>query len=403
MEAGKARRHRRRGPHRARPDRRDDRVGRRLRLRRRPDRHRALRLPDLRLVLGHVHRQLDELPDRGARPVAARQRLHAGHQRARAATSSWRPAAWSSTCAAAATTRTTSRCCRAPIATRAAFTNAMRVDIAMGGSTNTVLHLLAAAREGGVDFDLDDIDALCRRTPCICKVAPQLRCYHMEDVHRAGGIPAILGELDRAGLLDRSVHAVHAPTWTRGWRSGTSARGSAAPRRASCSPRRPAGCAPPRRSRSTATWDTLDTDSGDGLHPRRRARLQRRRRPGRAARQPRPGRRVVKTAGVAAEPADFNGPAKVSESQEEAVERDPRQADRAGDVVVIRYEGPKGGPGMQEMLYPTSFLKGRGLGAKLRADHRRPVLRRHQRAVHRPRLPGGGRAAGRSAWSRTAT
>ncbi len=276
------------------------------------------------------------------------------------------------------------------IADRRGFSNAMIVDIAMGGSTNTVLHLLAAAREAGVDFDLDDIDALSRRTPCICKVAPSSE-YHMEDVHRAGGIPAIMGELDRAGLLDRTVSAVHAPSldvWLERW---DIRRDEPAPAATELFSAAPGGVRTTEAFSSNARWDTLDLDakngcvrsvdnaySTDGGLAILRGNLA-------------PDGCVVKTAGVAAGQLTFTGPAKVSESQEEAVSQILGKKIVAGDVVVIRYEGPKGGPGMQEMLYPTSFLKGRGLGRRLRADHRRAVLRWHQRLVDRPRLSGGGR------------
>jgi dihydroxy-acid dehydratase len=247
------------------------------------------------------------------------------------------------------------------IASRAAFGNAMRVDIAMGGSTNTVLHLLAAAREGGVDFGLEDIDELSRVTPCICKVAPS-SAYHMEDVHRAGGIPAIMGELNRGGLLDRGVHAVHAPglePWLAEWdvRGGAPSRQSVELFHAA-----PGGVRTTEAFSSSATWDSLDTDdengcvravatpySADGGLAVLRGNIA-------------PDGAIVKTAGVPASILTFRGPARVSESQEAAVEAILNGRISPGDVVVIRYEGPRGGPGMQEMLYPTSFLKGRGLG-----------------------------------------
>jgi dihydroxy-acid dehydratase len=247
------------------------------------------------------------------------------------------------------------------IASRAAFGNAMRVDIAMGGSTNTVLHLLAAAREGGVDFGLEDIDELSRVTPCICKVAPS-SAYHMEDVHRAGGIPAIMGELNRGGLLDRGVHAVHAPglePWLAEWdvRGGAPSRQSVELFHAA-----PGGVRTTEAFSSAATWDSLDTDdengcvravatpySADGGLAVLRGNIA-------------PDGAIVKTAGVPASILTFRGPARVSESQEAAVEAILNGRISPGDVVVIRYEGPRGGPGMQEMLYPTSFLKGRGLG-----------------------------------------
>ncbi len=247
------------------------------------------------------------------------------------------------------------------VASRSAFGNAMAVDIAMGGSTNTVLHLLAAAREGGVDFDLAAIDALSRVTPCICKVAPS-SSFHMEDVHRAGGIPAIMGELDRAGMLDRGVHAVHADGLTE-WLAEWDIRGGTASARAiEMYSAAPGGVRTTEAFSSTATWDSLDTDaetgcirstatpySADGGLAVLRGNLA-------------PDGAIVKTAGVSDDLLTFRGPARVTESQEEAVEAILGGRIKPGDVVIVRYEGPRGGPGMQEMLYPTSFLKGRGLG-----------------------------------------
>ena len=175
----------------ARPDRRDDRLRQRGRHRRAARRDRALRLPDLRLLLRHVHRQLDELPDRGDRPGPARQRLDAGHPRRPQGAVRARPAGSIVDLAKRYyDERRRRRCCRATIATRDAFENAVALDVAMGGSTNTVLHLLAAAREAELDFGVADIDAISRRVPCLSKVAPNTPKYHMEDVHRAGGIPA---------------------------------------------------------------------------------------------------------------------------------------------------------------------------------------------------------------------
>ncbi len=247
------------------------------------------------------------------------------------------------------------------VASRSAFGNAMAVDIAMGGSTNTVLHLLAAAREGGVDFDLAAIDALSRVTPCICKVAPS-SSFHMEDVHRAGGIPAIMGELDRAGMLDRGVHAVHADGLTE-WLAEWDIRGGTASARAiEMYSAAPGGVRTTEAFSSTATWDSLDTDaetgcirstatpySADGGLAVLRGNLA-------------PDGAIVKTAGVSDDLLTFRGPARVTESQEEAVKAILGGRIKPGDVVIVRYEGPRGGPGMQEMLYPTSFLKGRGLG-----------------------------------------
>ncbi|MCE1180669.1 MAG: dihydroxy-acid dehydratase [Micrococcales bacterium] len=250
------------------------------------------------------------------------------------------------------------------IATRDAFENAIALDVAMGGSTNTVLHLLAAAREGGIDFGMDDIDAISRRVPCLSKVAPNSQQYHMEDVHRAGGIPAILGELNRAGLLHKGVHSVHAPdleSWLAEWdiRSGT-----ASERALELFHAAPGGVRTTEPFSTTNRWADLDTDAAEGcIRDREHAYTA-------------DGGLavltgniaidgcVVKTAGVPEECWTFTGPARVYESQDDAVQGILAKEVVAGDVVVIRYEGPKGGPGMQEMLYPTSFLKGRGLGQK---------------------------------------
>ncbi len=247
------------------------------------------------------------------------------------------------------------------IATKAAFTNAMAVDVAMGGSTNTVLHLLAAAAEAGVDFDLDDIDQLSRRVPCLCKVAPSSD-YHLEDVHRAGGIPAIMGELWRAGLLEESVRSVHSPSLAA-WLGEWDVRGeSPSPAALDLFRAAPGGKRTTVPFSSTARFESLDTDAASGCirsaaHPYSadgglavlKGNLS-------------PDGAIVKTAGVPAELLAFSGPALVAESQEEAVEMILNGRVRPGDVVVIRYEGPRGGPGMQEMLHPTSFLQGRGLG-----------------------------------------
>ncbi|SDB83101.1 dihydroxyacid dehydratase [Raineyella antarctica] len=250
------------------------------------------------------------------------------------------------------------------IATKDAFTNAMTLDIGMGGSTNTILHLLAAAQEAGVDFDQDDIDALSRHTPCICKVAPNTHNYYMEDVHRAGGIPAIMGEFARAGMLRSGVHAVHSPdlaSWLDDWdiRSGRTTDQALELFHAA-----PGGVRTTEPFGSTNRWKTLDTDAENGCirsveHAYTTdgglAILK-----GNIA----VDGCVVKTAGVPEDQWTFSGPAKVTESQDEAVEAILGGRIVAGDVVIVRYEGPKGGPGMQEMLYPTSYLKGVGLGPK---------------------------------------
>jgi dihydroxy-acid dehydratase len=247
------------------------------------------------------------------------------------------------------------------IATKEAFENAMALDIAMGGSTNTVLHILASAYEGEIDFTMDDIDALSRRVPCLSKVAPAKSDVHMEDVHRAGGIMSILGELDRGGLLNRHCGTVHAPTlgdaidrWDITRTNSEMVRNfyRAAP-----------GGVPTQVAFSQSSrWDDLDTDRENGVirsveHPFSKdgglAVLR-----GNIALDG----CIVKTAGVDESILKFTGPAKVFESQDAAVKGILSNEVVAGDVVVIRYEGPKGGPGMQEMLYPTSYLKSKGLG-----------------------------------------
>ncbi|AYN33294.1 dihydroxy-acid dehydratase [Streptomyces albus] len=251
------------------------------------------------------------------------------------------------------------------IATHAAFENAMALDIAMGGSTNTILHLLAAAQEAEVGYDLGDIDAVSRRVPCLAKVAPNVApstTYYMEDVHRAGGIPAILGELYRGGLLNEDVHTVHAPG-IKQWLDDWDIRGGAASAEAVELWHAAPGC---RRSAEAFSqserWDSLDTDAANGcIRDVAHAYSQD---GGLAVLKGNLAEDgcVVKTAGVDESIWTFEGPAVVCESQEEAVDKILRKQITEGDVVVIRYEGPKGGPGMQEMLYPTSFLKGRGLG-----------------------------------------
>ncbi|NBE54844.1 dihydroxy-acid dehydratase [Streptomyces boluensis] len=251
------------------------------------------------------------------------------------------------------------------IATFNAFENAMALDIAMGGSTNTILHLLAAAQEADVPFGLDAIDAVSRRVPCLAKVAPNVagsKTYYMEDVHRAGGIPALLGELHRGGLLNKDVHSVHSDdldSWLEEWDPRAAAPSAEAMELWHAAP----GCKRTAEAFSQSErWDSLDTDAEGGCirsvaHAYSKdgglAVLK-----GNLA----VDGCVVKTAGVDESIWTFEGPAVVCESQEQAVEKILTQQVKEGDVVVIRYEGPKGGPGMQEMLYPTSYLKGRGLG-----------------------------------------
>ncbi len=247
------------------------------------------------------------------------------------------------------------------IASRQAFENAMSLDIAMGGSTNTVLHLLAAAREAEVDFTMADIDRLSRRVPCLCKVAPAKNDVHMEDVHRAGGIIAILGELERAGLIDTSLPTVHAPTLGEALNRWDITRSNS--EEVKTFYRAAPGNVPTQTAFSqSARWETLDTDRANGVI--------------RAATHPfsqdgglavlygnlAPEGCIVKTAGVDESILTFRGTARVFESQDAAVSGILSGEVKAGEVVVIRYEGPKGGPGMQEMLYPTSYLKSKGLG-----------------------------------------
>jgi dihydroxy-acid dehydratase len=249
------------------------------------------------------------------------------------------------------------------IATFEAFENAMTLDIAMGGSTNTILHLLAAAREAGVDFTLRDIDRLSRRVPQLCKVAPNTQKYHIEDVHRAGGIMAILGELARGGLLHTHVPTVHAPSLGEAiarWDVTQSGDESVA-----TFYRAGPGGIPTQVAFSQATrWPTLDDDRADGCirdvaHAYSQegglAVLR-----GNVA----PDGCVVKTAGVDESIHVFEGSARVYESQDAAVQGILADEVLPGEVVVIRYEGPRGGPGMQEMLYPTSYLKSKGLGKR---------------------------------------
>jgi dihydroxy-acid dehydratase len=248
------------------------------------------------------------------------------------------------------------------IASRDAFENAVALDVAMGGSTNTVLHLLAAAREAELDFQVSDIDAVSRRVPCLAKVAPNSPKYHMEDVHRAGGIPALLGELHRGGALKTNVRSVHSPDLTSWLDEWDIRSGKASDQALELFHAAPGGVRTTQPFSTENRWAALDTDAVEGCIRSVEhaytvdgglAILF-----GNLA----PDGCVVKTAGVAEELWKFSGPARVFESQDAAVDGILGKQVVEGDVVVIRYEGPRGGPGMQEMLYPTSFLKGRGLG-----------------------------------------
>ncbi|MFE0021651.1 dihydroxy-acid dehydratase [Amycolatopsis sp. NPDC059021] len=249
------------------------------------------------------------------------------------------------------------------IATKKAFENAMALDMAMGGSTNTVLHILAAAQEGEVGFTITDIDEIGRRVPCLSKVAPNSD-YHMEDVHRAGGIPAILGELYRGGLLHTDVHSVHSPdleSWLAEWDIRAKDPSAAALELFHAAP---GGVRTTKAFSTDARWSSLDTDAADGCirdveHAYTKdgglAILR-----GNLAENG----AVIKSAGIDEDLWHFEGPARVLESQEEAVSAILKKEIQPGEVLVIRYEGPAGGPGMQEMLHPTAFLKGSGLGKK---------------------------------------
>jgi len=245
------------------------------------------------------------------------------------------------------------------IATKAAFENAMTLDIAMGGSTNTVLHLLAAAREAGVDFHMADIDRLSRKVPNLCKVAPAKADVHMEDVHRAGGIPAILAELDRCGLIDTTAHTVHAPSMEEALRKWDVLEGDEQARTRFLAA--PGGVRTTEAFSQSSRYYELDTDRKNGvLRDRAHAFSQ----DGGLAvlyGNLAEAGAIVKTAGVVDSLLTFTGRARVFESQEDAVAGILANRIVDGDVVVIRYEGPKGGPGMQEMLYPTSYLKSKGL------------------------------------------
>nr|WP_312661475.1 dihydroxy-acid dehydratase [Stenotrophomonas geniculata] len=247
------------------------------------------------------------------------------------------------------------------IATQAAFANAMTLDIAMGGSTNTILHLLAAAQEAEVDFDLTHIDALSRRVPQLCKVAPNTPKYHIEDVHRAGGVFGILGELERAGLLETTVPTVHSTSLAEALERWDVVRNDNDTLHTFFKAG-PAGI-PTQEAFSQATrWPTLDVDRAEGCI--RSLQHAYSLEGGLAVLR---GNLavdgcVVKTAGVDESIHVFEGPARVYESQDAAVAGILADEVQPGEVVVIRYEGPKGGPGMQEMLYPTSYLKSKGLG-----------------------------------------
>ncbi|TDR50332.1 dihydroxy-acid dehydratase [Halomonas ventosae] len=247
------------------------------------------------------------------------------------------------------------------IGSKAAFRNAMTLDIAMGGSTNTILHLLAAAQEGEVDFTMADIDRLSREVPQLCKLAPNTQQYHIEDCHRAGGIMAILGELDRAGVLDTRVPTVYGDTLKDALDEWDIMR-SPSPEVVEFYKAGPGGIPTQEAFSQAARWPSLDGDRAGGCIRDLEHAFSRE--GGLAVLKGNIAEDgcVVKTAGVDESILVFEGPAHVVESQDQAVEHILGGQVKEGEVVVIRYEGPRGGPGMQEMLYPTSYLKSKGLG-----------------------------------------
>jgi len=247
------------------------------------------------------------------------------------------------------------------IANQGAFTNAMALDIAMGGSTNTILHLLALAQEAEVDFDLSDIDRLSKQIPQLCKVAPNTQKYHIEDVHRAGGIFGLLGELDRAGLLNTELATVHSKTFAEALETWDILR-KPTPEVLEFYRAGPAGIPTQQAFSQSTRWNTLDADRENGCIRNLENAFSNE--GGLAVLYGNLAEDgcVVKTAGVDDELLVFRGTAHVTESQDEAVANILEGKVKEGDVVIVRYEGPKGGPGMQEMLYPTSYIKSKGLG-----------------------------------------
>ena len=247
------------------------------------------------------------------------------------------------------------------IANKATFENAMALDVSMGGSTNTVLHLLAAAHEAGVDFTMADIDRISRKVPCLCKVAPMTDKYHIEDVHRAGGIISILGELARGGLLDTTRPTIHAPTMADAIERNDIKR-SDDPAVHQLFRAAPGGVPTQTAFSQSERFASLDLDRSTGcIRDKEHAYSQD---GGLAVLYGNLALNgcIVKTAGVDESILKFSGKARVFESQDDAVAAILGDTVHAGDVVIIRYEGPKGGPGMQEMLYPTSYIKSKGLG-----------------------------------------
>jgi dihydroxy-acid dehydratase len=247
------------------------------------------------------------------------------------------------------------------IANQGAFSNAMALDIAMGGSTNTILHLLALAQEAEVDFDLSHIDRLSKEIPQLCKVAPNTQKYHIEDVHRAGGIFGLLGELDRAGVLNTQLATVHSKTLAEALETWDIMR-SPTPEVIKFYRAGPAGIPTQEAFSQSTRWNNLDADRENGCIRSLDHAFSKQ--GGLAVLYGNLAEDgcVVKTAGVADELLVFRGTAHVTESQDEAVAHILDGKVKKGDIVIVRYEGPKGGPGMQEMLYPTSYIKSKGLG-----------------------------------------
>ena len=247
------------------------------------------------------------------------------------------------------------------VASYQAFENAMSLDIAMGGSTNTILHLLAAAQEGQVDFTMKNIDELSRRIPQLCKVAPNIQKYHMEDVHRAGGVMGILGELDRAGLLNNDIPTIHSESVSAALQKWDIKRTEDDDVKTFFKAG-PAGIRTTEAFSQDTRWNTLDDDRENGCIRSLEHAFSLEGGLAVLTGNIAEDGCVVKTSGVDDSILVFEGPAHICESQEEAVNNILEGKVRSGDVVIIRYEGPKGGPGMQEMLYPTSYLKSKGLG-----------------------------------------
>ncbi len=363
---------------------------RRVRLRRGGRGHRGGRVPHLRLLLGHVHRQLHELPGRGAR-----------HGPPRATARSSPPTRARLALFDAAARRIVEMADRwyghgdasvlpRSIASRSAFMNAMALDIAMGGSTNTVLHLLAIAREAHVDFSMADIDGLSRRIPCLCKVAPSSP-YHVEDVNRAGGIHGILGELARAGLLDTTVKRADGLTLKQAIAAWDIRSPSATEEARALHRSAPGGQRSIVMGSQSATYPSLDTDRAKGCI--RDVAHAYQADGGLAVLTGNLAERgcIVKTAGVDPSVHRFRGPARVFFSQEAASEGILDGTVKAGDVVVIRYEGPRGGPGHAGDALPDLVPQGTAPRCGVRPGDRREVLGRDLRPVDRARVAGSGR------------